>query len=438
MTHEPHGATSLERRLWLLAFGVVPLLIATTLVLMAGTERLRPDGGWGPARLLFGAACIAVVAVVWFVVGERAFDHRRTGIVCFVIVSTSLIVGMAVVPLLGITQALLFPYLWYTLDDTRRSILGSAIVCLLMAFALAAQDWPGSFLFQLLIEIVSFTISLVLGLTITRSYETSARHEHLIEQLRSTRADLAELSRVAGATAERERLSRELHDTLAQSLAGLSMLAEKSARELRRTSGLLGPGRPDVRDAIDAEAARVERITDLSRDSLAEIRAIIAESAPVTDHLATFEAALDRLVDRFRLETGIESRVVVDLGDQGLSRETEVVLLRCVQEGLANVRRHSGASAARLHVSTVAGHAVLRLEDDGRGFDPATAPTTGFGLPGLRERARTVGGSVDIVSAPGTGTRVVVRLPLEELGDEPGPSAVPPPITFHHPSTDGK
>lgn len=423
MTNDRHSSSPLERRLWLLAFGIVPLLIAAALAILAWLEREGTGIGGGPTGLLFGAGCLVIVAAVWFVVGERAFAHRRTGLVCVVVVSTALIVGMVAVPLLGIAQAVLFPYIWYTLDDARRSIVASAIVCLLMAFALSVRGWPEVFWFQLVIEVVSFCVSLIIGLTITRSYETAARHEHLITQLHETRADLAELSRVAGATAERERLSRELHDTLAQTLAGLSMLAEQSARGLRRTGALLGEGRSDAAVAIAGEATRLDQITELSRDSLAEIRAIIAESAPVVEHLATFEAALDRLVDRFRRETGIESHVVVEIDGPGLSRETEVVLLRCLQEGLANVRRHSGAASARLHVRTTDGEAVLRLEDDGRGFDPATAPTTGFGLPGLRERARTVGGSVEIDSAPGTGTRVVVRLPLDAPGE------LGPPVT---------
>ncbi len=96
-----------------------------------------------------------------------------------------------------------------------------------------------------------------------------------------------------------------------------------------------------------------------------------------------------------------------------LGRDSEVVLLRCAQEGLANVRKHAGATTARLELTVDATRATLRVVDDGTGFDPAAA-SGGFGLSGLRDRIALVGGSVSVDGTPGA-TTLTARLPLAEV-----------------------
>ena len=98
------------------------------------------------------------------------------------------------------------------------------------------------------------------------------------------------------------------------------------------------------------------------------------------------------------------------LGDGGgLTLAEEIVLLRGAQEALANVRRHASASAVVLRLNRVGNTVSVHVQDDGVGFDPAA--TAGVGLAGLRDRARQVGGAVEVASAPGQGTRVTVRVP---------------------------
>jgi signal transduction histidine kinase len=157
-------------------------------------------------------------------------------------------------------------------------------------------------------------------------------------------------------------------------------------------------------------------IEEVARENLAEARAMVAAFAPVALDSATLVEALQRLAERFGRETGIATRLdtsAVDGVDTGLTRSEEIVLLRGAQEALANVRRHAAASAVVLRLSRVGSddgsQVSVHVEDDGVGFDPAAA--AGVGLAGLRDRAAEVGGVVDVVSAPGEGTRVTVRVP---------------------------
>jgi signal transduction histidine kinase len=241
-----------------------------------------------------------------------------------------------------------------------------------------------------------------MGLWVFRVLEQSAQRAALIRELESTRAELAAAHREQGVVAERERLAREVHDTLAQGYTSIVVLAQTAVAQL--------PGDPG------AAAERVALIEEVARDNLAEARAMVAAFAPVALDSSTLVEALQRLLERFCRETGLATRLdTAALGDAGgeLSRAEEIVLLRGAQEALANVRRHAAASTVVLRVSRVgapeSGHVSVHVEDDGVGFDPSVGQ--GVGLAGLRDRAEAVGGAVDIASVPGQGTRVTVRVP---------------------------
>ncbi len=150
-----------------------------------------------------------------------------------------------------------------------------------------------------------------------------------------------------------------------------------------------------------------------ARDALAETRSLVAGSAPVELN-AGIAPALTRLGERFTRETGVEVTTTCTIDPSApLGRDTEVVLLRFAQEGLANVRKHAGASSARLELAVEAEEATMRVIDDGRGFDPATV-SDGFGLSGLRDRVALVGGSVSVDGTSGA-TTLTARLPLAEV-----------------------
>ena len=205
-----------------------------------------------------------------------------------------------------------------------------------------------------------------------------------------------------GMVAERERLAREVHDTLAQGYTSIVVLAQTAAAAL--------PADPS------SAAERLAVIEEVARENLAEARAMVAAFAPVALDSATLVEALQRLAERFGRETGIATRLDTSaLGRRRpeLSRSEEIVLLRGAQEALANVRRHASATAVVLRVSRVgAGDGAqvsVHVEDDGVGFDPAVGGGCRAGRaarPGRGGRRR-----VDVVSAPGEGTRVTVRVP---------------------------
>jgi signal transduction histidine kinase len=133
-------------------------------------------------------------------------------------------------------------------------------------------------------------------------------------------------------------------------------------------------------------------------------------------------AALERLGERFTRETDITVRVAIS-GTTPMDRDAEVVMLRCAQEGLANVRKHARAAAAFVALDVDATTASLTVTDDGVGFDTSAA-SSGFGLPGLRERLTLVGGDLAVTSGH-TGTRLVATLPLDAHG-APGNTVAAP------------
>jgi signal transduction histidine kinase len=293
---------------------------------------------------------------------------------------------------------LAYPLVWFVVGSIRAGVvwtlLLAAAALLGPTIAWAHGDeplWgPGE-------TLVGAVLSLMLGLWITRSLELSAQRAALIEQLEQTRAALAVAHHEAGVVAERERLAREVHDTLAQGYTSIVVLAQTAAAQL----------------GTDPAAARerLALIEEVARENLAEARAMVAAFSPVPLEDATLVEALSRLAERFGRETGMSTRVDTAAleGVPALSRNDEVVLLRGAQEALSNVRRHAGASAVVLRLSTVGGAVSVHVEDDGVGFDPSAAD--GHGLAGLRSRVAEVGGELDVVSAPGEGTRVTVRVP---------------------------
>ena len=236
-----------------------------------------------------------------------------------------------------------------------------------------------------MIEAISLVGSLALGLWITRISDLSHERKALLDELTAAQGQLAALHRDSGVTSERERLAREIHDTIAQSLTGLVMLSQRAQRELAAGD-------------TDALADQLEMMEHSARDALVETRTLVAAGAPV-ELGAGIVAALERFGSRFERETGIA--VTVNGTVPELDRDTEVVLLRCAQEALANVRKHSGARAAAITLTMTGGRPTMTVQDDGVGFDPSL-PSTGFGLAGMRDRLALVGGSIAVAGHPGT------------------------------------
>jgi signal transduction histidine kinase len=217
----------------------------------------------------------------------------------------------------------------------------------------------------------------------------------LVAELAATRAESARLSRLAGAAAERERLAREIHDTLAQGFTSIVALAQAVEPEL---------------DADTAAAKRhVELIRSTARENLAEARAMVAELTPSALHDGSLSAAIQRQCDRLSAESGITAAVRVNGELLPLGMAADVVLLRATQEAFSNVRKHSQAGAVTVALSPVEQGVRLSVADNGVGL--ADEHTEGFGLRGMRARARQVGGTMSVTPTPGGGTTVTVEVP---------------------------
>jgi signal transduction histidine kinase len=203
---------------------------------------------------------------------------------------------------------------------------------------------------------------------------------------------------------ERERIAREMHDSLAQTLGVLHL-------KVSRAQQLLGSDQPSR-----VEAA-LEEIRKLTEDAYDDVRQAIYG-------LRTFVSRRLGLVPtltEYLHEWSVQSGIAVDLQIHSeeatrLPPEAEVQLIRIIQEALTNVRKHTGAEHAWVSFSLEEGLAVVTIADDGKGFALAELQKQsrkGFGLETMRERAESVGGSLEITSQLGKGTQVVARLPLQ-------------------------
>ncbi|MFC8869219.1 histidine kinase [Streptomyces sp. NPDC057148] len=258
-------------------------------------------------------------------------------------------------------------------------------------------------------------------------YRESEERRRLIEELTVTRADLAEAQRAAGVLEERERLAREIHDTLAQGLSSIQLLLRAAERTLPE-----GPG---------PATTYVGQARQAALDNLAEARRLVAALAPPALDDTTLADALERLcattTDRHRL--GVRFRLAGR--PRPLSTAQEVALLRVAQSALANTVGHARAGKAEVTLAYLDDCVTLGVTDDGVGFDPGAVPTPGpdgggFGLPAMRARVHALDGTLTVESAHGRGTALTARVPLEaapgstsdsEPAPEPGPETAAKP-----------
>ncbi|MEV2254803.1 sensor histidine kinase [Streptomyces sp. NPDC050147] len=231
----------------------------------------------------------------------------------------------------------------------------------------------------------------------------AARQRTLIDDLIRTRRELAATERREGTLAERQRISMEIHDTLAQGLSSQQMLLQAADRVWDTDPA---KARTHVRTA--------ESITELG---LTEARRFVHDLAPAD--LADgggLDEALRTLAARTAQDTGLAVRFHSEGTPGPLPDRTQSALLRIAQGALANVAEHADATTAALTLTHLDDQVVLDVADDGRGFTPTEQPPAsdrrGHGLPAIRARARQLGGTLTIESAPGEGTVLSVAIPL--------------------------
>jgi two-component system NarL family sensor kinase len=219
------------------------------------------------------------------------------------------------------------------------------------------------------------------------------------------RAQLFARSVQLGAVEERNRLAREIHDTLAQSLAGIML-------QLETVDALLEAGQ------VERASAVVRKALTLTRSSMDEARRSVLDMRAAPLEGRTLAEALTALAEEYAREWGWT--LTLDVVGAGMPLPIHVTsgLYRIAQEALTNVARHAKAQRVTLALIVQPGEVSLSLTDDGCGFDPEQvaahrSSAEQFGLVGLNERARLIGGTLELCSAPNEGTQLTIRVPLQ-------------------------
>lgn len=396
-------------RWWDLAcVGVLAFILIITVVDgVTGTLFWAPTASAG-LRVALLATPALLFAVLYVALGRRVILRgvsnatlpTRTGIF-FVSMLLLLAIGTFCDPMYAMLQALIYPLIW----SLTRDYLGAVRWCFAVAIAvgaglylgLVALDPATALITSLITSVVSLVFAIAMGTWISRIHNQGEAYRELAEQLHRSQGEVATLSEAAGASAERERMSRDLHDTLTQTLAGLVMLSEQAKRAI------------DSGDAALAQD-RLARVSSAARAAVAEARALVATTQPIGE--GGLVNAIERVAAALREDTGLDVRCALQSSVR-MSRECEVVLLRVVQEGLANARKHSQATRISVTLTALPGDVIGLVVDD-NGIGPGSGSREGgFGLTGLADRVRAVGGELKFgerVGKQSSGSRLEVRL----------------------------
>lgn len=216
--------------------------------------------------------------------------------------------------------------------------------------------------------------------------------------------DLANKSRSTAILEERNRLAREIHDTLAQTFTGISLQVGVAQRIVNQEP---------------AEAwSLMGRVGELAREGLTEARRSVWALCPEALEYNNLPEALSRSVEQVTIGTSVQTQVNIQGTPRSLPPETSLNLLRIAQEALTNALKYAQAQFILIELSFTPVSVKLRVKDDGRGFD-LQHPTKGggFGLIGMRQRTKKLGGELHIFSQPGQGTEIAVEIFTLNAGD---------------------
>lgn len=350
--------------------------------------------------LLFGAH----IGLYWL---NLKFHQKKNWVVFYYIVQALLIISLQSfsyggegirVSILGSTTMCMIGESLGLWGNTRRSLLLGLVyagLAMVLLFVLVGRNDFGAAVSNLLVNGVFLVLFMVV---LNQQFAEREKAQELAERLESANARLAaNAARIESLTLqnERQRMARELHDTLAQGLSGLVLQLEAVRAHLA--------------------SSRVERASAIVDQALARARGTLAESRAAIDDLRLTAADLPRSVrekvDRFTQVTGIPCELELSVQDAHLLSETADHALGILSESLANVARHARAKQARVKFFVYKDQLQLEVHDNGKGFDPNQQIDGGhYGLLGMRERARLTGGALTIESLEQGGTKVSFRV----------------------------
>ena len=251
--------------------------------------------------------------------------------------------------------------------------------------------------------------------------EVASEERHMLESLgqhlgvaiESLR--LVSRERELAASEERGLLARELHDSIAQSLAFLNLQVQMLRRALPGAPAA-SPAQAEAEAAAAAEAKEIlDEIQAGVQESYADVRELLVHFRTPTSE-GDVEHGVRTLLARFERQTGIPATFKATGSALPLAPDDQLQVMHILQEALSNVRKHAAASSVQVELERSGGYRFV-VRDDGRGFDAARMPTESsdhVGLRIMRERAQRIGGTLDVASTPGRGTEVVLRLPVAQ------------------------
>jgi len=369
------------------------VLVAALLALVV--VQIAVDGS-SPTWL---AVVLAAAFAAVYVAGARvaAVAATRRTLVGAVWLAVLTLVWIALLVLVPEAAYLVFPMFFLYLHVLPGAAGPVAVVVATVVAIVALGLHSGFTVGGVVGPLVGAGVALLIGLGYRALAREAVEREALLAELVATRDRLALTEREQGMLAERARLAREIHDTVAQGLSSIQLLLHAAERA--------DADRPGI------EHLRLARET--AATALAETRRFIRELSPPTleQGLGT---ALSRLAETQRSTHGLEVELELP-ASVDLPMDVQVALLRVAQGALANVVQHAQATRARITLTIDDLHVGLTVSDDGVGFDPAAvraeAPTSdSFGLQAIRERVEQIGGALRIDSGPGRGTCVAVTV----------------------------
>lgn len=460
------------KREWTLYFAASTVLLALYMASRFALDRGAAGEGARANLLAVVAACtlVSVPTLLFATLASRSWRYGPVvgsrGGWAFAAVTVVSVWGAALADRNApLAQIYAIPELFIALAY-RRALAAAAVMNfgLVVVQALGGEPTPDNLSKWAVAAVATVVLTGLFGKPIDLLAETNMRNQELVEQLQARNAQIARLSHLEGTARERERIAREMHDTIAQGLASILALARAAAAEVAQAGGA-GANRQALR--------HLAMIVELAQEGLDDTRRMIADASPRALDGRGLAEAVGRAANRLERE-GIAVARSLDSTLPPLPQPARVAILRIAQEAIANVARHSRAANVAVSLRSVAGAAVLEVRDDGVGFDPATAGAvdaeggssssqaalrsrpesadegraglprvrsvwkrgrlgrapegddSGFGIPDMRGRAADLGGSVSIDSSPGCGTRVLARIPVEAPAVEDAASAEGP------------
>ncbi|WP_219518179.1 sensor histidine kinase [Nonomuraea ceibae] len=380
---------------WDRAWPALPYLFV---LLPAGFSLLRE---WRPE-----VAALAVFLGMWhwFMVSSRFSRIERLAVAVLYFAVMLAAVGVLVRIDSAFTVAGLGAFVQaFTVLPGWKAYAGVAATAAVLVGARPEPRPAGEMIFSFLLAVL---VASTVGLFIQTISEQNRQRQAMIARLRELAEENASLqarfltrAREAGVLGERQRMAREIHDTIAQGLTAILTQLEVV---------------DDLVAGVPAARARIATVRALARDSLDEARRSVRAMRPAPLEEARLAAAVEDVAAAWSRASGVPAPVEVTGEARPLHAEVEATLLRVAQEALANVARHARAGRVAVTLSYMEDVVVLDVRDDGAGFDPgAVEPSAagGFGLMGMRQRVARLAGEFAVESAPGQGTGISATVP---------------------------